>query len=165
MWDRENIKMIPSIIIFHKRESCNTESPLCLGLKNKLGFVNRSMGSESVSRILSWTVIYLRDPPAGQTNRASSFQIIRDPRLFSLAPDGVYRASECCHSERWALTPPFHPYPSSADQAANDRRYIFCGTFRRLTAPSRYEASCPVEFGLSSSRLFGMRPPDSLPLK
>ncbi|MDZ7377142.1 MAG: hypothetical protein ONB13_11020, partial [candidate division KSB1 bacterium] len=26
-----------------------------------------------------------------------------------------------------------------------------CGTFRRITPTSCYEASCPVEFGLSSS--------------
>ena len=36
-------------------------------------------------------------------------------------------------SERWALTPPFHPYPRSC----LPRRYIFCGTFRRVTPPSR----------------------------
>ncbi len=46
---------------------------------------------------------------------------------------------------RCALTAPFHPYP------ANARRYIFCGTFRRVAPPSRYEAHCPVEFGLSST--------------
>ncbi len=30
------------------------------------------------------------------------------------------------------------------------RRYIFCGTFRRLAPPRRYLAPCPVEPGLSS---------------
>ncbi len=34
---------------------------------------------------------------------------------------------------RCALTAPFHPYRRSCDQ----RRYIFCGTFRRLAPPSR----------------------------
>ena len=29
---------------------------------------------------------------------------------------------------------------------------IFCATFRRLAPPSRYEASCPAEPGLSSTR-------------
>ena len=43
---------------------------------------------------------------------------------------------------RCALTTPFHPYPY--------RRYIFCGTFRRLTPPRRYLASYPIEPGLSS---------------
>ena len=45
---------------------------------------------------------------------------------------------------RCALTAPFHPYPDKAG------RYIFCGTFRRLSPPRRYLASCPVEPGLSS---------------
>ena len=30
------------------------------------------------------------------------------------------------------------------------RRYYFCGTFRTLADPSRYEAHYPAEFGLSS---------------
>jgi len=45
---------------------------------------------------------------------------------------------------RCALTAPFHPYPAEAG------RYIFCGTFRRLSPPRRYLASCPAEPGLSS---------------
>ena len=45
---------------------------------------------------------------------------------------------------RCALTAPFHPY------LCEHRRYIFCGTFRRLTPPRRYLAPCPVEPGLSS---------------
>ena len=37
--------------------------------------------------------------------------------------------------ERWALTPPFHPYRRHTDQ----RRFIFCGTVRRaaLKRPAR----------------------------
>src|SRR5437867_5469326 len=47
---------------------------------------------------------------------------------------------------RWALTPPFHPYP-----------WIKGGLFsvaliRRLAAPRRYLAVCPAELGLSSAR-------------
>jgi hypothetical protein len=45
---------------------------------------------------------------------------------------------------RCALTAPFHPYPRCRG------RYVFCGTFRRVAPPSRYEAHRPVEFGLSS---------------
>jgi hypothetical protein len=37
--------------------------------------------------------------------------------------------------------------------------YIFCGTFRRVAPPSRYEAHCPMEFGLSSALLTGSRLP------
>ena len=63
--------------------------------------------------------------------------------------------------ERWALTPPFHPYPGRC----RPWRYILCGTVRRdasrralprvsagLTA-NGYAASRPVVFGLSSPGL------------
>lgn len=35
---------------------------------------------------------------------------------------------------RWALTPPFHPYPAGAG------RFHFCGAFRRVAPPGRYPA-------------------------
>ena len=47
---------------------------------------------------------------------------------------------------RCALTAPFHPYLGPC----SPRRYIFCGTFRRLAPPRRYLAPCPPEPGLSS---------------
>ncbi len=63
--------------------------------------------------------------------------------------------------ERWALTPPFHPYPGRC----RPWRYVLCGTFRRdasrrhlprvsagLTTGG-YAASRPVVFGLSSPGL------------
>ena len=50
-------------------------------------------------------------------------------------------------SGRWALTPPFHPYPGRIEIPW---RCVFCGTFRLLTEPPRYGAPCPSEFGLSS---------------
>jgi hypothetical protein len=49
---------------------------------------------------------------------------------------------------RCALTAPFHPYRHSR---GNCWRYIFCGTFRRLSPPRRYLALCPMEPGLSST--------------
>ena len=51
---------------------------------------------------------------------------------------------------RWALTPPFHPYPSVA--CASSGRFAFCCPVRRLAAPRRYLAVYPVELGLSSGR-------------
>jgi hypothetical protein len=54
---------------------------------------------------------------------------------------------------RCALTAPFHPYLHEW------RRYVFCGTFRRVAPPSRYEAHCPLEFGLSSALKKGLRLP------
>jgi len=50
---------------------------------------------------------------------------------------------------RWALTPPFHPYPSFA--CARAGRFAFCCPVRRLSAPRRYLAVYPMELGLSSS--------------
>jgi hypothetical protein len=64
--------------------------------------------------------------------------------LFDLAPCGVYHAAAVASvAVRSYRT--FSPLPRRA------RRYIFCGTFRRVAPPSRYEAHCPVEFGLSSA--------------
>lgn len=39
---------------------------------------------------------------------------------------------------RWALTPPFHPYPSVRERARG--RFHFCGAFRRIAPPGRYPA-------------------------
>jgi len=44
---------------------------------------------------------------------------------------------------RWALTPPFHPYPIA-------RAVYFCGTFPEFALAGYYPASCPAEPGLSS---------------
>jgi hypothetical protein len=48
---------------------------------------------------------------------------------------------------RCALTAPFHPY---LIPLRGHRRYLLCGTFRRLAPPRRYLAPCPPEPGLSS---------------
>lgn len=63
---------------------------------------------------------------------------------------------------RCALTAPFHPYPTFV-RKQKVGRYIFCGTFRRLTPPRHYLALCPMEPGLSShcknnARLSGQLP-------
>ncbi len=50
---------------------------------------------------------------------------------------------------RCALTAPFHPYRRNKFLW----RYIFCGTFRRLTPPRCYLALCPMEPGLSSEKV------------
>jgi len=39
---------------------------------------------------------------------------------------------------RWALTPPFHPYPSGEP----GRRFVFCGTFPGVAPAGRYPAPC-----------------------
>ena len=78
----------------------------------------------------------------------------------------------CLRKNRCALTAPFHRcrqasaslLPLGGGIAAAARRlYHFCGTFRRVTPPGRYPASCPMEPGLSSPvRLSAGRPADSL---
>ena len=40
-------------------------------------------------------------------------------------------------SKRWALTPPFHPYPKKP------RRFVFCGTFRRVYPPFLLGSTLP----------------------
>lgn len=56
--------------------------------------------------------------------------------------------------ERWALAPPFHPYPDALG------RSVFCGTFPEVTLGGRYPRPCPAETGLSSS---GLLPPTRSP--
>ena len=56
------------------------------------------------------------------------------------------------YRERGALLP--HLFTLTANRLKTDpRRYVFCGTFRRLTPPRGYLAPCPVEPGLSSALL------------
>src|SRR5690606_29902436 len=70
--------------------------------------------------------------------------------LFGLAPGGVYRAvSVTGNAVRSYRT--ISPLPRFVET----RRYIFCGTFRRLAPPRRYLAPCPLEPGLSSPRVCG----------
>ncbi len=103
-------------------------------------------------------------PDASCTRPGSSAGRLIAP-LFGLAPSGVWPAdmSPC---RRWALTPPFHPYPLPAQPhgRARSRRYRFCATFRRIAPPGCYPALCPVELGLSSDRRrnAGTRSPDTL---
>jgi hypothetical protein len=40
-------------------------------------------------------------------------------------------------SPRWALTPPFHPYPGILANKAWPGRFAFCGTFPEVTLAGR----------------------------
>ena len=42
---------------------------------------------------------------------------------------------------RWALTPPFHPYPTP-DIAIRSGRFAFCGTFPKVALAGCYPAPC-----------------------
>jgi hypothetical protein len=56
--------------------------------------------------------------------------------------------------ERWALTPPFHPYPRGKPR----RRFIFCGTLRRSRFPGLLpRLSHPRKSGLRGIAPYGAR--------
>ena len=66
-----------------------------------------------------------------------------DEFLFGLTPSGVYHAAHC-YQLRGVLLPHLFTLTLTG-------RYIFCGTFRRLTPPRRYLALYPMgASGLSS---------------
>ena len=94
-------------------------------------------------------IIYLSGPTRNH-DRAGSSEV---PYL-ALHPMG-FTVPRGLLLERWALTPPFHPYQAEA------RRSVFCCTGRQYDFASippacttvqkqYYAASRPVEFGLSS---------------
>ncbi len=102
--------------------------------------------SRPISRVLSWTVIHLgytspytsSNLPGNRAGHALFPYLVLLQAGFTLPP--VLPPARC------ALTAPFHPYRHLTVL----RRYIFCGTFRRLSPPRRYLAPCPSEPGLSS---------------
>src|SRR6184192_4544916 len=79
-----------------------------------------------------------RGLPAAPTTRAGS------RCLLGLAPTGGYRATPVARRAVGSY-PTFSPLP------LDKGRSVFCGPFRRLTAPRRYLAVCPRELGLSSA--------------
>src|SRR5690348_18242643 len=78
-----------------------------------------------------------RGLPAAQTTRAGS------RCLLGLAPTGGYRATPVARRAVGSY-PTFSPLPLEKG------RSVLCGPFRRLAAPRRYLAVCPLELGLSS---------------
>ena len=80
-------------------------------------------------------------------SRSEEWERTRDPYSVLLLAGLAMRPLS--PAARWALTPPFHPYPSFACAAAG--RFAFCCPVRRLAAPRRYLAVYPMELGLSSS--------------
>ena len=67
-------------------------------------------------------------------------------------------------SARWALTPPFHPHPSSLGKPIDEGQFVFCDTVRQrtLTCAARAcgearAASCPMVSGLSSPNSYRAR--------
>ncbi len=118
-------------------------------------------GSRPVSRVLSGTVIRLgrmspsasSDLPGSRTGRAMLPYSVLLRVGFTLPRTVAGRAVRSYRT--------FSPLPDPA--CAGHRRYVFCGTFRRLAPPRRYLAPCPAEPGLSSATIAGGRdcPADS----
>src|SRR5205814_6612656 len=79
-----------------------------------------------------------RGLPAAQATRAGS------RCLFGLAPTGGYRATPVARRAMGS-------YPTVSPLPLDKGRSVFCGPFRRLTAPRCYLAVCPRELGLSSA--------------
>ena len=118
--------------------------------------------SRPISRVLSRATIHLgqmspfasSNLPESRTGRARPSFDSLDSYLVLLRVG--FSLPRLLPVVRCALTAPFHPYLTwfsvcetyLANRAC--RRYIFCGTFRRLTPPRRYLAPCPMEPGLSS---------------
>ncbi len=126
----------------------------------------REKVSRSVSRVLSWTIIHLRQvsPPACSNLPESTVGHSKRIPIWSCSEWGL-PSPRLLPAARCALTAPFHPYPEKGvrplfTQKGSDpffRRYTFCCTFRRLAPPRRYLAPCPVEPGLSSPQLLTYR--------
>jgi hypothetical protein len=83
----------------------------------------------------------------------------RPAAYFALHQTGFF-VPPTLPSARWALTPPFHPYPSEPPCGESNGRFVFCDTVRRRalkrgahTCLAARAASCPVVSGLSSPRL------------
>ena len=105
--------------------------------------ININLKSRPVSRVLSRTVIHLGcKSPCSSSNLPRNRAGHASVPLFDLAPSGVFPATtvaSCAVRSYRTIS----PLPASW-------RYIFCGTFRRLTPPRHYLALCPMEPGLSS---------------
>jgi hypothetical protein len=103
-------------------------------------------GSRPVSRVLSRAAIHLRcasprtcsDLPGSSCGRTVTLPYSVLLRVGFTLPQGV----TTCAVRSYRT---FSPLP---DPKA--RRYVFCGTFRRLAPPRCYLAPCPKEPGLSS---------------
>src|SRR6056297_2966600 len=107
----------------------------------------RKRRSRPVSRVLSRTVIHLgRLSPAASSGLPGCSAGRAIASLFGLASSGVCRAADG-YPRRGALLPHLFTLTAGRDR----RRFVFCGTFRRLAPPRHYLALCPVKPGLSST--------------
>ena len=108
----------------------------------------KEKGNRPVSRVLSRTVIHLRrlSPDACSDLPGSRADHTLRSSIWSCSGWGL-PCRHCCQ-RRGALLP--HLFILAGSRERKRRRFVFCGTVRRLAPPRRYLAPCPVEPGLSS---------------
>jgi hypothetical protein len=140
-----------------KRSGIAAQGKLSSRVSNPFwGGVRKTSGNQSVSRVLSGIssgpVIYLgviSQPPSIDLPIPTLLSKIRT----SHPGFGTYLVFQPIRftwrlmspSGRWALTPPFHPYPEKT------RRYLFCGTF---CSPDLFRTD---SFPLGSMALYAAR--------
>ena len=110
--------------------------------------------SSPISRVLSWTIIYLGYSSPNTSSDLPELKLRASLKIVSYLHSSYlvllqvgFSVPQLLPITRCALTAPFHPY-----LILKTRRYILCGTFRRLTSPRRYLALYPMEPGLSSGK-------------
>ena len=116
--------------------------------------LEREVRSRPISRVLSYAIIHLGhasphascDLPEDCAGRTSSSYLVLLRMGFTVPRTVAGRAVRSYRT--------LSPLPGSK---TSHRRSTLCCTFRRLTPPRRYLASCPVEPGLSSVPTYGHR--------
>ncbi len=106
---------------------------------------------------MEWAISRILSPPQADHDHLSRMAVTRhllQPTRklgrAALKRFSIWSCSEwglpclSCHHESGELLP--HLFTLTPLR----RRYIFCGTFLRVTPSSCYEPLCPAEFGLSS---------------
>ena len=98
------------------------------------------MSELTVSRVLSWAIIYLVAKLLLQSSHPSKL-CVEQTTLQSMLQRIGFTWQSVSPSTRWALTPPFHPYPKNG-------RYISVALSLRSpsAAVSRYSALCCSDF-------------------
>ncbi len=97
-----------------------------------------------ISRILSWVIIYLCGLPASRMKRVTSLPTNRDSSPIWPCTGRGLPCLQVLPPEAVGSYPTFSPLPPKG-------RFVFCGTFRRLTAPLAGVLPCGVRTFLPPS--------------